>query len=338
MRGLVLGGGGLVGMAYHAGALKALDERGYDATASEVLVGTSAGSIIAAYLAAGWAATDFYEYAHGRHADVWKDPADASEAQRQMFEPLWGSRRERVQRGIGSLYALASSRGFLKHVGGRVPGAVRRAFPAGLYSTERSRIRLQEELGTRWPDRKLYVIGVEMHTGARRPFSKEEKEPAPFADAVRASIAIPGVFPPVEIGGRHYVDGGAYSATSLDVAADEGCRSIVCIAPLGYRSEGAVLAPDPRIWPAMVSRSLFARSLRREVVDARGRDIDVLVLRPWIEDLKDLGTNAMRQFDRGAVADVARRSVERQLERHEGHPALEALRDVPPRKAARRSS
>lgn len=328
-RGLVLGGGGLVGMAYHAGALQALHEEGYDAASSEFLVGTSAGSIIAAYLASGWAQTDFYEYAHGRHANVWKDPSNAQEAQRQLFEPLWRTRRERVQRSVGSLYALASSKGILKRLDRAVPRSVRRTFPAGLYSTDRSRDRLREELGAEWPDRSVTVVGVELYSGERRAFHAGEEDPAPFSDAVLASTAIPGVFPPVRINDKLYVDGGAHSATSLDLAADAGCKTIVCIAPLGYRNEGALLAPDPRLWPAMASRSLFARSLRREVKDARSRGIDVLVLRPWLDDLKELGTNAMRQFDRGPVADTAKRSVERQLREHEGHPALEALRTKP---------
>ena len=328
-RGLVLGGGGLVGMAYHAGALQALHEHGYDVSSSEEIVGTSAGSIIAAYLASGWKQTDFYEYAHGRHDNVWKDPSDAAEAQRQLFEPLWKNKRERVQRSVGSLYALASSKGILKRLDGLVPAQVRRSFPAGLYSTERSRARLRDELGTEWPARPVTVVGVEMYSGERRGFKAGEEDVAPFADAVLASTAIPGVFPPVQINGRQYVDGGAYSATSLDLAADAGCKAIVCIAPLGYRSEGALLAPDPRMWPAMLTRSFFARSLKREVTQAREQGVDVLVLRPWLDDLKQLGTNAMRQFDRGPVADVARDSVARQLERHGGHPALEAFRTGP---------
>ena len=98
-------------MAYHAGVLKALEECGYDVTGADVIVGTSAGSIIAAYLAgAGWAQSDFYEYAHGRHPDVAKDPDDDEEVIRQVFEPLWSNKIERVQRSIGSMFALASSR------------------------------------------------------------------------------------------------------------------------------------------------------------------------------------------------------------------------------------
>jgi NTE family protein len=328
-RGLVLGGGGLVGMAYHAGALQALSDHGYDVTSTEFVVGTSAGSIIASYLASGWSQTEFYEYAQGRHDNVWKDPQNAHETKQHMFEPLWSNRRERVQRSIGSLYALASSKGILKRLDGALPAVVRRAFPSGLYSTERSRMRLREELGSEWPDRPVTVVGVELYSGERRAFSADEDDPAPFADAVLASTAIPGVFPPVRINDKQYVDGGAYSATSLDLAVDAGCESIICVAPLGYRNEGAVLAPDPRVWPAMITRSLFARSLRREVMQARERGVHVLVLRPWIDDLKELGTNAMRHFDRGAVADVARHSVARQLERHDDHPALAAFRKPP---------
>lgn len=322
--GLVLGGGGLVGMAFHAGALQALHEHGLDVTGSDVIVGTSAGSVIAAYLAAGWAQTDFYEYALGRHANVSKDPEDMDEQVRQIFEPLWSSPAERVRRYIGSAFALASSRGHLHRLTrGKPPFQVlRRRFPAGMYSTDRTRDRLMEELPAEWPHPGLRISTVDLYSGKRVVFGSPSAPPASPAEAVLASTAIPGVFPAVSIGGKRYVDGGAFSATSLDVATEEGCDRILCIAPLGYRGEGA-LTFDPKVWGPLLTRSLFARSLRREKDAARERGVEVLVITPSIDDLPHMGTNAMRSFDRGDLTDRARRSALKSLIDVQGHPVLE---------------
>lgn len=335
-RGLVLGGGGLVGMGYHAGALKALEEWGLDLSGSDVIVGTSAGAVMAAYVASGWSGDDFYEYAHGRHPQSERDEASQKDQVRTIFTPMWHSRAERVRRGIGSTFAVVSSRGYWhRATRGRVPlGALRKAFPAGLYSTEDTRFRLHADLPEEWPRDGVYICAADLYTGERVAFGAPGAPPAPFPEAVRASTSIPGVFPPVRIGDRQYVDGGVVSATSLDLAAGAGCKSIVCVAPLGYRKEEAVRTADPRLWSSMLVRSLFARSLRREVVAARSAGIDVLVIRPWLTDLRSHGTNSMRYFDRAALARSARDGTLRLLEANADHPALAAAAGRPKRARA----
>ncbi len=321
--GLVLGGGGLVGMAYHAGALKALDEFGVDVSGADVIVGTSAGSVIGAYLASGWKQTDFYEYAHRRHENSHKDPEDMEEQIRQIFEPMWGSRTERVRRYVGSAFALASSRGHLHRLTRGKPPFVklRRAFPSGMYSTERTRERLLEELPAEWPRDNLMISTVEIYSGDRVVFGHPKAPKATLPEAVLASTAIPGVFPAVRIGGKSYVDGGAYSATSLDLAVHAGCERIICIAPLGYRGEGAVTF-DPKLWAPMITRQIFVRSLKREVDQARSLGVEVLVIRPSISELRELGSNAMRSFDRQALTETAREGTLRLLDQKSEHPAL----------------
>ncbi|HEY7874040.1 MAG TPA: patatin-like phospholipase family protein [Actinomycetota bacterium] len=330
--GLVLGGGGLVGMGYHAGVLKALDDVGVDPALFDVIVGTSAGSVIGSYLATGWTLSDFFEYAHGRHARAEHDEAGQRDEVRRMFEPLWHSRGERIRRGIGSTFAVASARGYWSKASrGRVPGtALRRAFPSGLYSTEESRRRLHEDLPDQWPSRTLYVCAADLYTGQRVVFGRDGAPPARLADAVLASTAIPGLFPPVRIGERQYVDGGIVSASSLDLAVEAGCDAILCVAPLGYRNEGGL--PEPKMWGPMIVRSLFARSLRREVMDARRRGVEVLVIRPWVTELVAQGTNSMRHFDRGAVVDAAREGALRLLDDHSDHAVLRAGRAPRPAK------
>lgn len=322
--GLVLGGGGLVGMAYHAGALKALSDRGVDPGAADVLVGTSAGAVMASYLAAGWTADDFFDYANGRHPDVVKESSDRN-GNLNVFVPLWSSPAERVARSIGSMFAVVSSRGYLRRVtGGRVPAPfLRRRFPSGLFSSTEARLRLQEDLPATWPRPNLFLCAADLYSGKRVAFGHPDAPEAPFPDAVLASTAIPGIFPPVRIRDRQYVDGGIVSATSLDLAVAEGCQAIICVAPLGYRNEGGIA--EPKLWGPMLMRSLFARTLRREVNEARSVGVDVLVIRPWASDLADLGTNSMRDFDRMKIVELSMKSAWRVLEQHADHPALQAF-------------
>lgn len=324
--GLVLGGGGLVGMGYHAGALKALEEWGVDPTDADLIVGTSAGAIMGSYLRTGWTATDFYEYAHGNHPNSEKTVDDQRDQVRTIFTPMWHGGSERARMAIGSVFAAASSRGIWRRVGGRIPiSRLRRAFPAGMYSTDNTRQRLRDDLPEEWPDGELYICAADLYAGRRVAFGRENAPDAELSDAVLASTAIPGVFPPVKIGDRHYVDGGVKSATSLDLASKDGCNAIICVAPLGFRRDDGLSRTDLKLYGPIVLRSLFARALRREVVAARERGVDVLVVRPWLTELKAHGTNSMRHFDRGPLVDAAREGTLRLLEANADHPALKAF-------------
>jgi NTE family protein len=307
--------------------MKALDEWGANVAGADVIVGTSAGSIIASYLASGWKADDFYEYAHGRHEKSVKDPRDQKDEIDRVFTPLWHSRGERVRRGVGSMMALGMSRGYWhKATRGREPaGPLKQFFPSGLYSTDETRERLWEDLPEAWPREGLYISTVDLYTGKRVAFGHPDAPTAPLPDAVLASTAIPGVFPAVRIGGRQYVDGGASSATSLDLAADAGCDAILCIAPLGYKSDGVVTPRDPRMWPPMLVRSIFARALKREVTAARSKGIQVFVIRPWMTDLKAHGTNSMRHFDRAEFAESTRQGTVRLIEENDDNEVLQAF-------------
>lgn len=324
--GLVLGGGGLVGMGYHAGALKALDDWGIDPTSADLVVGTSAGAVLGSYLRTNWTPTDFYDYAHGRHPDSEKTTSGQRDEVNRLFVPMWHTRAERVRRTIGSVFAAASSRGLWNKVRGPMPSAgMRKAFPSGMYSTDETRERLRNDLPAEWPTRDTYISAADLYTGERVPFGHPDAPSAPLYDAVLASTAIPGVFPPVRIGDRHFVDGGVITATSLDLAADYGCEAIICVAPLGYRRDEGLSRTDLRLLGPVVLRALFARALRREVTEARRRGIDVFVIRPWLTELSSHGTNSMRYFDRASFVDASREGTLRLLDEHADHPALTAF-------------
>ena len=325
--GLVLGGGGLVGLGYHAGVMKALDEFGADVASADIIVGTSAGSIIGSYLASGWAPSDFYEYAHGRHPGSLSNETDQRDEVRRIFTPLYNSGVERFRRGVGGIFALASSRGYWQKAGGsRQPSrTLKRLFPSGMYSTEETRERLWNDLPEEWPREGLYICAVDLFSGELVPFGRPDAPAAPLPDAVLASTAIPGVFPPVKINDRSYVDGGAASATSLDLATKAGCDAILCVAPLGYKNDGVVSPRDPRMFGPVLMRSFFARALRREVNAARDEGAEVFVIRPWLTELKEHGTNSMRHFDRARFAESSRQGTLRLLEENADHPALKAF-------------
>ena len=315
--GLVLGGGGLVGMGYHAGVLKALDESGLDPCSSDIFVGTSAGAIMAAYLTTGWTPRQLYDLAHGRHLSGSSGPEAYEEEVRAIFDPLTNHRGERVRRLLGGAFATVAARGVWRRVAGdrMPPRSLRRAFPSGMYSTSATRSRLWRQLPESWPDAALYIPTVDLYSGARTVFGSPDAPQASLPEAVLASTSIPGVFPPVRIGDRWYVDGGVTSATSLDLATAAGCERIICVAPLSYQKENERLSlADRSALKAVLVRSQFARCLKKEVVEARARGIEVLVVSPLMAELAVHGANSMRPYDRAVVIESARRNTLRMLE------------------------
>lgn len=314
-------------MAYHAGVLKALHEHGLDLVGADFVVGTSAGAIMAAYMAAGWSPSDFYDYAHGLHPDSGAD-GDAQEQEiDELFRPLYRSSVSRAARGVGSAFAAISARGVLGPLlrGRKPPAFLRKAFPSGLFATDGTRSRFAADLPAEWPRTGLCICAVDLYTGERIAYGAPGSPPAMLPEAVLASTSIPGLFPPVRIGGRQMVDGGIYSATSLDLAVDAGAGTILCVAPLGYRREDEK-GLDLRSLPPRLVRTPFARGLRKEVSDARSRGIDVLAIRPTLKELKQHGTNSMRHADRAAITDAAVESTNRMLDANPSHPVIEAFK------------
>ncbi|HEU4488075.1 MAG TPA: patatin-like phospholipase family protein [Actinomycetota bacterium] len=315
-KGLVLGGGGLVGMGYHAGVLKALQEAGLEPAAADIIVGTSAGAIMAAYLTSGRSVDELYQDALG-HGPADVSAPEAFEADvRALFTPLWSNNSERLRRLGGGLFAyLAATGSWARVAGSKVPSRRLRArFPAGLYSTSATEQRLRAELPAQWPRQDLYLAAVELYSGRRVALSSATTPPSSFVTAVLASSAIPGVFPPVRLRGRYYVDGGIAGRVSLDEAVRRGCSHITLVAPLGWRPEEGVRTLSSDLWRPVLARSLNARTINREIIAARAQGVEVLVLRPWLDELVVHGYNAMAHHDRAAVVEAARRNTMTVLE------------------------
>ncbi len=186
-RAVVLGGGGVAGVAWEIGLLAGLVAEGVDLTGADAVVGTSAGSVVGAELAAGLDPAQLYT------AQL-ADPGSEIAARVAWSTLLrWG-------------WATAET----------VPEAARRA-------VIESRLPVRE-----WPDRRLLITAVDAESGEFMVFDRDSG--VGLIDAIGASCAVPGVWPPVTIDGHRYIDGGVRSAANVDLAA--GYDRVVVIAPL----------------------------------------------------------------------------------------------------------
>ena len=203
---LVLGGGGVTGIAWELGILKGLADAGVDLTSADLVVGTSAGSVVGAQITTGRTVDDLYK--------TQLEPADHEIGAKlsrltmlRMVPPLLlpGSGNTKRAR-IGAMSMKAHP-----------PGGEKRI------EVIRSRIGVDT-----WSDRDLKVTAVEAESGEFVVFDKDSG--VDIVHAVAASCAVPLVWPAVTIDGKHYVDGGMRSTANVDLA--KGADSVVVIAPL----------------------------------------------------------------------------------------------------------
>lgn len=207
-RGLVLGGGGVTGIAWMAGLLAGLAEAGIDLSEADVVVGTSAGSVVGAQILSGPTLEDLYAAQLTDPAGELAARMGATAMLRFITAALWPGDEQRARARLGRAALKART----------VPEAERRAV-------------IERRLPTAsWPERSLLITSVDAETGELRVFDRDSGVPLP--EAVAASCAVPLVWPPITIGGHRYMDGGVRSATNADLAA--GCDRVVVLAPITY--------------------------------------------------------------------------------------------------------
>jgi NTE family protein len=284
---LVLGGGGTLGEAWMSSLLAGLDEAdGFDARASGCLVGTSAGSIVAASLAAGLAPrTRLGNLSPADDAQL-EDSLQRTSALRQAF----GAAAELAGTAAAPLASLAfasTARG-----GALVRRAALRRVPAGRRSLAQLG-RLVEQSGVRW-DGRLRIVALELQSGRRVVFGAAGAPQPAVSIAVQASCAIPGVFAPVSFDGRTYVDGGAWSPTNMDAAEVGKGGRVLCLNPTGSLRP-AVGALAGALGP--VSRGAAAS----EALVLKGRGANVATVNPDAASATAMGLNLMDHARRDAV-------------------------------------
>lgn len=266
-RALVLGGGGSIGIAWEIGVLKGVHDSDVDLGSADLIVGTSAGSVVGTQLALGRTPDALL-------ADQ-LSPAHPALEQAMVFDPQtfmaiiarWRATPEMNQPDRAALGAMAL---------------------AARTVDEATWLRVfEDELdGLLWPQRHLIVTGVDAENGAFVPWDRESA--VPLLRAVAASCTVPGLFPAVTINGRRYIDGGVRSGTNADLARDYD--RVVIIAPIGAVVEG----------PGGLAERQIAREV--ELLQRAGRQ--VTTIEPDADGQAAFGPNMMDAGRRGLAVEA----------------------------------
>lgn len=342
MRGIALAGGGPLGAIYEIGALIALEEAlcGLDLTDCDVYVGVSAGALIAAGLANGLTPRAMHRsFIENETADDPFEPA-------LLLRPAIGE----YGRRLATLPALLVSavRDYLEQPGSKgffeFFQRLARLAPTGIFDNSRMGAYLTRLFSA--PGRlndfrrlrhRLFLVATDLDTGEAVPFGAPGWDDVPIARAAQASAALPGLFPPVEIAGRYYVDGALTKTLHASIALREGARLLVCINPLvPFNAELAARhAHKPRVslveggLPVVLAQTF--RSLvysRMQVGMGRYRkefpDADVLLFQPSRDDAVMFFTNVFSYSGRRRLCEHAYQKTRDELERrsHELEPVL----------------
>ncbi|MEU5395869.1 patatin-like phospholipase family protein [Streptomyces tibetensis] len=263
---LVLGGGGVGGIAWITGLLAGLADAGQDVTGADVIVGTSAGSVVAAQLGSGRPLEELY----ARQVD----PAlQAAEIMAEMDLDAFAAQMGAALDGAADVGEMRRAVGQLALRARTVPESRRRA-------VIESRLPSHE-----WPARTVRIVAVDAESGQQRVFDNDSG--VSLVDAVAASCAVPGIWPPVTIDGRRYVDGGVRSIANADHAA--GASRVLVLAPMG------AVEPFPSDVP-----------VERSIEELRARGAQVAVVEPDEASRAAVGPNALDPSTRRPVAEAGR--------------------------------
>ncbi|MEM9133617.1 MAG: patatin-like phospholipase family protein [Actinomycetota bacterium] len=351
--GLVLAGGGIAGYGFHTGALAALAScTGWDPRRAEIIVGTSAGSIVASLLRAGMAPDELRDRVLEPGPDTETDLLLKALVSFGSFEvpgPRWGT--EDLGMVTSELARMVRRRRGprLAHLGAGL-------LPIGRVSTEPLRGLLDPLHGDSWPAEPLWIPATDHRSGRRvvfgptytdlsgdhpadgpepvAPSSRPEGNGGPprqrhdgdaaevqpsVATAVRASCAIPGYFAPVQHDGRRFVDGGLGSADNSDLLAERGLDVVVICSPLSL----AELRPQSPIMSVL--RAYPRRRLGVNVRALEADGVEVIVLEPDRHLSAAMGWTAMATRRLRSVVDASERHITEELAANPSAGAMEAL-------------
>jgi NTE family protein len=301
-RGLVLGGGGVLGAAWMVGALTALEDHlDVDVRSFDQMVGTSAGSVLCSLVASGISVAELRTHQmegsldHGKLAGFEWNYEDST----------GGDRPPTPRAGFGSTVLLRKGIRELRQL---PPMAVLAALlPEGRGRLDSVGALVRHVVGDRWVERDgLAVVALDYDVGVRVPFGRPGAPEVGAPEAVMASCAIPGWYQPVTLHDRRYIDGGTWSSTNIDLMVGLGLDEVYVLAPQASFDLDApreLVTRLERQWRSRVT----AKALRElAVVHAEGTD--VTIIGPGREDLEAIGGNLMDVGRRPRVMETSLRT------------------------------
>jgi len=319
---LVCAGGGITGAVYEIGCLRALDELlGRSVLDLDLYVGISGGAFVASILASGVSPREMYDEATTR---TWT-PLGVSAAPLYRLGGAEFLKRSLRAPGVLSRALVTSLTGEGRNLSD-LAWAFFELLPPGLMDTSGIqeylhrvfRSRLGGDSFQAFP-RKLLVVAVDLDSGEAVAFGQPPFADVPVSKAVQASTALPGLYRPVRIGGRDYVDGGVKKTAHINLAIQGGADLVICINPIvpylndttngplrGHLSNRGVTWVLDQVMRIMLhGRMQYGiERYRRE-----HPEVDVLLIEPTRDDVRMFGYNIMRYSARRVVAEHGYRTA-----------------------------
>ncbi len=301
--GLVLGAGGVLGAAWMTGALPAVQERlGRPLGEVGVIVGTSAGSVVAAALRCGISVDEMIAHQRGEAIGV-LGSADLDEVAGRPWPlpPRMGlgsprlilatvMRPHRMHPAVGASAWVPPGRGSHRPL---------RDMVHSLHCHAHGHTSPPD-----WVDGgQTWIVAIDYDSGRRVIFGRAGAPSATLPDAVVASCSIPGWYTPAVIGRRRYVDGGVRSSTSLGVLTRADVDEVFVLAPMASIVAGRPRQPHERLERQI--RALITNGLLHDVRRLRLAGIRVTVLTPGPQDLAVMGVNLMDSRRRRLVLETS---------------------------------
>lgn len=320
--GLALAGGAPGGAIYEIGALHALEEAipGLDLRDCGCFVGVSAGAFLTSCLANGLST------AQQVRAIVKTEPGEHPFVPETFFQPAFKEFAKRLGQAPGVLGGAL--RDFLTRRERRLLDAMTvlgQTLPVAVFDNEPIRDYVSRifAIKGRTDDftqlkRKLTVVATDLESGESMRFGHLGWPYVPISRAVQASSALPGLYPPVEINGRHYVDGILLKTMHASVALEAGARLVFCINPLvpvdtrqgvqrNLFEPGQITRRGlPSVMSQTVRTLIHSRMvLGMKAYEARYPGADVILIEPARDDYEDFFSNIFSFASRRAVCEHA---------------------------------
>jgi NTE family protein len=324
---LVLGGGGILGGAWLIGALHALAEAAdWNPVDADHIVGTSAGSVVAALVGEGVPPWFLVHHQRGGSmegmTDRFGEPLqDADEESRRFI--TWSGQVPRPVLGSPHLALRSTLQPWRYPPFAALTGWIGRGF---LATDEIGRV-VRSFVANGWSSHpNLWIVALDYKTGQRVVFGKPGSPRAHLDEAVQASCAIPGLYTPVRIDGRLYVDGGVWSPSNLDLLAhdDVDLDVVVALNPMSSLQPGLPTTIVERVERRV--RSLSGRRFGREAKRLEAKGVDLLLVQPTEADLDAMGVNLMDPTRRADVLETSLSTTTRRLLEPDARAVIAKLR------------